>query len=84
MACQLPVVATKVRGLPELIDNGENGFLVESHNAQALAEKIMRLINNSALRKRFGIAGRQKVMRKFNIEKQTDTILNLFQKGDST
>lgn len=46
MASGLPIVTTNVGGLPDIVKNGENGFLVEPKNPEALADKIMLLLNN--------------------------------------
>jgi len=53
MACGLPAVGVRARALPEYI-NDQRGFLVEPNNHVAFAEKIMILLENSALRKKFG------------------------------
>jgi len=53
MAAGLPIVATNVGGIPEIVTDGENGFLVESRNSQQLAEKILLLLKNENIRKRF-------------------------------
>ncbi len=54
MEHQLPIVATKVGDNDQLIADGENGFLVETRNAEALAEAMKCLIDNPALRKKMG------------------------------
>jgi glycosyltransferase involved in cell wall biosynthesis len=64
-ACRKPVVATRVGGIPEVITDGENGFLVEAGNVEALADRVSRLIADPALRTRMGMAGRMKVQRDF-------------------
>jgi glycosyltransferase involved in cell wall biosynthesis len=46
MASGLPIVATNVGGLPEVVKNGENGLLVEPRNSKALAEKVLLLLDN--------------------------------------
>lgn len=53
------VVATKVGGIPDLIKDGKNGFLIEPHNFQALASKALELARNPELRLKFGKAGRE-------------------------
>lgn len=50
MAAGLPIVTTNVGGLPELIKNGENGFVVEPKNPEAIAEKILLILNNNDLK----------------------------------
>jgi len=52
MACGLPIVASKITGIPEIVINGENGFLVESKSPKEIAEKLLFLLNNPELRKK--------------------------------
>ena len=66
MACGKPVVATRVGGIPELVDDGETGYLVECGNADALAQRILELANNNDLCRRFGEAGRQRCQQLFD------------------
>jgi N,N'-diacetylbacillosaminyl-diphospho-undecaprenol alpha-1,3-N-acetylgalactosaminyltransferase len=63
----LPIVTTDVVGCRETVDEGINGFLVPPKNAQALAEKIEKLIQNPLLREKMGKAGREKAIREFDI-----------------
>lgn len=56
-----PVVATQVGGLPEQVEHGRTGYLVPPRNAQALAEAIVPLLHNRALRSQLGANGRQKL-----------------------
>ncbi len=60
MAAGLPVVATKVGGVPEIIVEGQNGLLAEAEDVDNLAEKIKRLIEDEALRNRLSLAAREK------------------------
>lgn len=64
-ACGKPVVATRVGGIPEVITDGENGYLVEAGEVAALAERTGRLIADPALRSRMGAAGRERVEQEF-------------------
>jgi glycosyltransferase involved in cell wall biosynthesis len=67
MACGKPAVATSVGGCPELIVEGETGFLVPPGDEAALAERILRLLRDAALRRRLGAAARRRVEREFSI-----------------
>ena len=68
MAMSKPVVATKVGGLPELILEGETGFLVPSGDSNALAYSILKIIESPDLARTIGINGRKMVKEKFSIE----------------
>jgi glycosyltransferase involved in cell wall biosynthesis len=70
MACKKPVIGSRVGGIPYVIDNGENGLLVEPKNTQQLAHTITTLLKNSTLAKRLGENGYKKVIEKFTLEKQ--------------
>lgn len=65
-AMALPVVATRVGGIPEVVADGESGLLVRERDQAALAERIMRVLRDRALRDRMGEAGRRRVERCFN------------------
>jgi N-acetyl-alpha-D-glucosaminyl L-malate synthase BshA len=60
MASGLPVVATNVTGINEIIEDGKNGFLVQSKNSEEIAKKILLLINNNDLRKNICDENRKK------------------------
>jgi glycosyltransferase involved in cell wall biosynthesis len=62
-------VATKVGGVPEMIDDNINGLLVQPKNSQALAEKIIYLIENPEIGQKLAKRARQKVIKKFSLEK---------------
>jgi len=52
MASGLPIIATKVRGVPEIFKDGQNGFLVEPRNPEQIAKKILLILNDEKLSKR--------------------------------
>ena len=64
-ACGKPVVATNVGGIPEVVEDGLNGYLVEAGDVEAMADRVLQLIDNPALRRRLGEAGRAQVETKF-------------------
>lgn len=57
-ACRKPVVATRVGGIPEVVKDDINGYLVEAADIEGLADRVTRLIADPALRHRLGAAGR--------------------------
>jgi glycosyltransferase involved in cell wall biosynthesis len=65
MAMRVPVVASSVGGTPEVVDDGINGLLVPSGDAEALAEAMSRLVDEPDLCRRLGAAGRQRVQAEF-------------------
>jgi len=79
MACKVPVVATKVWGVPELVEDGVNGFLVPPKDPQKLADAIEILLKDPELCRRFGEEGRRKVEREFNLEKQVKKLIELWE-----
>ena len=60
-ACGLPVIATRVGGTPELIEDGVDGILVEAGDSCALAESIKQLCDEEGLKNELGAAARRKV-----------------------
>ncbi len=77
MAAALPVVASAVGGIPELISSGEDGLLVEPANPEQLAEAIALLLQDAALRRRMGARAREKVLDQFTLQemwRQTDLV----------
>jgi glycosyltransferase involved in cell wall biosynthesis len=77
MAMELAVVSTDVSGIPEVIQNGINGLLVRPGDATALAVAISRVLNDLALRRRLGKAGRHTVATTFCNEENLQTVRQL-------
>jgi L-malate glycosyltransferase len=65
MACEVPVVASRVGGLPELIEDGATGFLCDPDDTGAMTERTARLIEDQALRKSIGRAAAAVVAERF-------------------
>ncbi len=66
MAAGKPVVASRIGGIPETVDDGVNGILVTPGNANELAEAMIALVSDPARRERMGRAGREKVASEFD------------------
>ena len=69
MMAGLPVVATEVGGVPELVEDGVTGFLVPPRDPDALAEALQKLIANPELRRRMSQAGRKKALKEFTLDR---------------
>ena len=65
MAMGIPVVATSVGGIPELVAHGETGFLYAPGNVEALKDHLRRLMVDPALRARLGGEARRRAQRRF-------------------
>lgn len=78
MATGIPVVSTRVGGIPDLVDDRQTGYLVEPANVEQLAEKINYLLAHPAIAARMGRAGRKKAVADYTWEMQaakTDAVL---------
>lgn len=82
MAAGLPVVASKVGGIPEAITDGETGLLVEPGNVQELSDALLRLLTDDESRSKMGQRAQEVAREKFSQEKMVDETLravtNLF------
>ena len=78
MAAGLPVIATATTGSKGIIKDGENGYLVPIGDSEALAKKILFLLNDPDKAKKMGQAGRKIAREKFNQEKITKKMINFW------
>jgi sugar transferase (PEP-CTERM/EpsH1 system associated) len=78
MCASLPVVATNVGALPELVEEGVTGFLVDPKNIIALAERFSKLYQKRELARDFGMTGRRKVEREFRLERMLELYADLY------
>ena len=75
-----PVIATNVGGIPELMEDGKTGFLIEKNNPEELFEKLSTLLNNLEKSKEMGNKGREFVKNNFNWDKICNDFLNHLKK----
>jgi glycosyltransferase involved in cell wall biosynthesis len=78
MSYRLPVVSTGVDGIPEAVADGESGLLVGPRDSGALADAIVRLLDDPDVRARMGAAGERIVRERFGIERMADEIAALY------
>jgi glycosyltransferase involved in cell wall biosynthesis len=81
MASGVPVVATSVSGIPEVIQSGHNGLLVAPHDPTMLANALDLLLADADLRDRLARAARSTIEAHFAIERNARELLTLFQRG---
>ena len=82
MACGLPVVATRAGGMPEIVEDGMTGYLVEHARIEAeLFDRLRRLLGDEALRSRMGMASRLRVEERFTWQRSAEAWLRLFEEG---
>lgn len=83
MACALPVVVTRVGGIPEVVINGKTGFIVEPGNVNQFSSKLKELLTDKQKRIDFGNEGYLRVKDKFSIDKTVSEIEQLWEKEKS-
>ena len=80
LALGLPVISTYHSGIPELVQDGISGFLVQERDVDALSEKIEHLIQDQELWPRMGRSGREYIENYYNIDKLNKQLVEIFQK----
>ncbi len=78
MARPLPVVATRVGGIPELVVDGSTGLLVPAGRPDKLAEALAKVLSSSSLRRRMREAGRRRVAEYFTLDRKLDETERLY------
>jgi glycosyltransferase involved in cell wall biosynthesis len=79
MLSGLPVVATRVGGIPELVEDGVTGFLVPRGNFEAFAKALNRLTEDPDLRRAMGEAGRKKALLEFTLDRMHKQTLRVYE-----
>jgi glycosyltransferase involved in cell wall biosynthesis len=78
MAMGLPCVATRITGIPEIIDDGLDGLLVPPGSAECLADAIERLAEDGLLARRLGDAARAKVQARYELDRNAERLCGVF------
>ncbi|RZI86200.1 MAG: glycosyltransferase [Rubrivivax sp.] len=77
-ACALPIVATRVGGIPEAVRHGETGLICEEQNPEQMAELLDAILSDPTLARRLGDAGRRFVCENFNIRTQSQKLQSIY------
>ena len=80
MAAGKAIVATRVGGVPDLIEDGAHGLLVPPRDPEALAGALARLLGDTALQARFGAAARERQQREFTVEAMVSRFEGLYER----
>jgi len=78
MSCEVPVVATNVGGLKELISHGVDGYLIKVGDAEALAQYSLKILQETRLQRKIGRSARQKVLKNYTPDKVVPNYENLY------
>jgi len=78
MSCGKPAISTNIGAIPSVIDDSENGFLIDSGNTKQLRDKILTLFENEELAKKMGKNARNKIVEKFDKDRINEIIIKSY------
>lgn len=78
MASGLPVVSTPFAGIPDMVEHGRHGLLVEPDDVPALSNALAELLGNPRRAREFGQAGRERAQTEFSITRQVERLADLY------
>jgi glycosyltransferase involved in cell wall biosynthesis len=78
-SCGVPVVATRVGAVPDAVEDGVTGLLVDPEQPTAIAEAVLRLFDDEALRSRLAAAGREAAVARFDAERAADVYVEAYE-----
>ncbi|MGB6847224.1 MAG: glycosyltransferase, partial [Thermoanaerobaculia bacterium] len=81
LSCEVPVIATDVGGLPEVVRHGENGFLLPVGDVEAMAAAALELLGDDDMRESFGRAGRRWAVERFDQKTIVDKYRRVYRRA---
>lgn len=78
MACRVPAITTPVGGIPEILQNQQNGVLVPTHDPEAIADAVLKLLHDDKTRLRIGEAARKTVLKYYDWNKLVDKLETIY------
>jgi len=79
MACSVPIIATHVGGIPEVVKDGWNGLLIPPEDPETLASSILKLLKDRTLRIQMGRNGRKHVQEKYSLDMQIQRFIQIYE-----
>ncbi len=79
-ACEVPVIATRIGGIPEVVTDGETGFLSDVGDVEKMSADTLRLIGDEDLRRSFGERGREQAILRYSTEKIIPQYISFYEK----
>jgi L-malate glycosyltransferase len=79
-ACEVPVVASRVGGIPEVINDGETGFMSDVGDTEKMSDDVIKLLNDDDLRTSFGTKGRELAISRYSSEKIIPQYIAFYEK----
>ena len=79
MSCKKPIIASRIGGIPSIIDDGENGLLITPGNIEELIDKILFLLQNETFANKLATNAREKAVKKFSLEKMVEETIKVFE-----
>lgn len=79
-ACEVPVIASRVGGIPEVVTDGESGFLSDIGDIEKMSSDTMRLLNDENLSKKFGARGRELAVARYNADKIIPQYISFYER----
>ena len=78
LACETPVIATPVGGIPEIVENNDTGLLIQQNSPIELAKAIQYLLTNPDMRLKMGYEGRKRVMQQYSLNVTVKKLCNIY------
>ena len=79
MACEKPVIASRIGGIPTVIENNVDGILIKPGNLKELKERIMQVLRDEELAKKLGKNARKKVVKKFSLDRMVEDTIRVYE-----
>jgi L-malate glycosyltransferase len=79
-SCEVPVIATRIGGIPEVVTDGESGYLSEIGNIEKMGRDALKLLNDEDLRRKFGAKGRELAVSRYSTDKIIPQYIAFYEK----